>query len=166
MPFRKILVTLDGSRMAEAALRFANKVAAHDAHITLLSITEEDWMPSMALAGVTGFVTPLSTAVSSTQEPMAVMHTRHYLEQTALRIARDGLTVACDVRLGNVVDTIVETAKQGEFDLIVMSTHGRTGVGKMLLGSVVSEVLPIAPCPVLTVPPAVTAKYNTRPLQP
>ena len=46
---------------------------------------------------------------------------------------------------------ILELAKTGSFDLVVMGTHGRTGIGRVMLGSVAERVLRAAPCPVLTV---------------
>lgn len=52
---------------------------------------------------------------------------------------------------GNPADAIPEAAKSNAADLLVMGTHGRTGVSRMLLGSVASKVISTAPCPVLTV---------------
>ena len=57
----------------------------------------------------------------------------------------------CVLKEGNPATTIVETAKELHADLIVMGTHGRSGVGRLLLGSVAEVVLRKAPCPVLTV---------------
>jgi nucleotide-binding universal stress UspA family protein len=52
---------------------------------------------------------------------------------------------------GNPEDAIPEAAQSNEADLVVMGTHGRTGVPRMFLGSVASRVIATAPCPVLTV---------------
>jgi nucleotide-binding universal stress UspA family protein len=52
---------------------------------------------------------------------------------------------------GEVVSEIVHAAEEAECDLVVMATHGRTGLARALLGSVAEEVLRLAPCPVLTV---------------
>lgn len=55
------------------------------------------------------------------------------------------------VTLGDPTQVIVELAKQGRYDLIVMGTHGRTGLNHFLVGSVAERVIRLAPCPVLTV---------------
>lgn len=52
---------------------------------------------------------------------------------------------------GAITDTIVETVKTGDYDLVVMATHGRQGLSLLLRGSVADEVVKRAPCPVLTV---------------
>ncbi len=52
---------------------------------------------------------------------------------------------------GNAVEAILEAARQRGCDLIVLGTHGRTGLGRLLMGSVAEQVMRKAPCPVLTV---------------
>jgi nucleotide-binding universal stress UspA family protein len=67
-----------------------------------------------------------------------------------------------DTRLlqGMVAGEIVEFARQGEFDLIVMGTHGRTGMMHLIIGSIAERVLRLAPCPVLTVKQTATASAS------
>jgi universal stress protein A len=55
-----------------------------------------------------------------------------------------------EARIGDVAETILETARDQKVDLIVMGTHGRHGIAHLLLGSVAERVLRDAPCPVLT----------------
>jgi nucleotide-binding universal stress UspA family protein len=55
------------------------------------------------------------------------------------------------VTAGHPADAIVRTAEELDVDLIIMATHGRTGVAHMVLGSVAEKVVRHAPCPVLTV---------------
>jgi nucleotide-binding universal stress UspA family protein len=62
-----------------------------------------------------------------------------------------GIAAAATVVTGEPSQAIVEHAKTGAFDLIVMSTQGRTGLTHLFLGSVAERVLRSAPCPVLTV---------------
>ena len=61
-----------------------------------------------------------------------------------------GSKIRVDVRVGGVATCILERAQAGDCDLIVMGTHGRRGLQRMLLGSVAEEVIRTAPCPVVT----------------
>jgi len=63
-----------------------------------------------------------------------------------------------EVGIGTPYKAIVDAAVAEGVDLIVMSTHGRTGLAHMLIGSVTERVLRRAPCPVLAVPPPMKAK--------
>jgi universal stress protein A len=59
--------------------------------------------------------------------------------------------VAIKVEHGDAVPTIIEVAARDGYDLVVMGTHGRTGLSQLLMGSVAEKVVRQAPCPVLTV---------------
>lgn len=63
------------------------------------------------------------------------------------------LTVVRSVHVGNPVHTIIDYAKEREIDLIVIGTHGHTGLSHLLLGSIAEKVVRLATCPVLTVHP-------------
>jgi nucleotide-binding universal stress UspA family protein len=63
------------------------------------------------------------------------------------------LTFSSHVESGEPCRTIMEIAQHKKVDLIVLGTHGRTGAGYFLLGSVAARLVQLAPCPVLTVPP-------------
>ena len=67
-----------------------------------------------------------------------------------------GRTVIREVRQGIPNDEIIRYAKENAIDLIVMATHGRTGLGHVLIGSVAERVIRKATCPVLTVHPKTT----------
>ena len=65
-----------------------------------------------------------------------------------------GLIARCEIRVGMDFREIVEYARAQDIDLIVMATHGRTGLAHALVGSVAERVVRKSPCPVLTVKPA------------
>ena len=67
-----------------------------------------------------------------------------------------------EIGIGTPYKLIIEKAKQEGADLIVMSTHGRTGLAHMLIGSVTERVLRRAPCPVLAVPALKKAKRASK----
>jgi nucleotide-binding universal stress UspA family protein len=73
------------------------------------------------------------------------------------QLAAHGFLIETLVITGRPASAIVEEASAGRFDLIVMGTHGRTGLTHALLGSVAERVVQKAPCPVLTVRDAVPA---------
>jgi nucleotide-binding universal stress UspA family protein len=62
-----------------------------------------------------------------------------------------GVIVHCEVRVGTDYRVIIQYAAKHDIDLIVMATHGRTGLAHALLGSVAAKVVRMAPCPVLTI---------------
>ena len=67
------------------------------------------------------------------------------------------MRVTCDVRIGDPVEGIVIAEADRAIDLVVMATHGRTGLGRALMGSVAGAVLRTGHTPVLLVPPAADA---------
>jgi nucleotide-binding universal stress UspA family protein len=78
------------------------------------------------------------------------------LESFAGTVKAQGLRIALETRPGNAVPNILELAQSLPSDLIVMGTYGRSGVDRVILGSVTEKVLRKAACPVMTVPPPVS----------
>lgn len=66
---------------------------------------------------------------------------------------KEGLHIEMSIKSGNPFVEIITTAREKEADLIVMGTHGRTGLSHVLMGSVTKKVVRKAPCPVLTIKP-------------
>lgn len=77
--------------------------------------------------------------------------TRDQLSRVAATLQKKRLAVRTLLRVGTAYHAIVETAKRLKADLIIMSTHGRTGLSHVLMGSVAERVVRSAACPVLTV---------------
>src|SRR5262249_15420012 len=159
MKYRKILVTLDGSKLAEAALEHVIEIARPGAQIHFLSVMAEDRVSEIA-ALASAIAQPVTTMappteqwppIENTTDPRAINARRDYLKQARAWIAQAGVDVSTEVTPGNVVETILKIAKEG-FDLIIMVTHGRTGLTKVALGSVAEGVLHKAPCAVLIIP--------------
>jgi nucleotide-binding universal stress UspA family protein len=76
---------------------------------------------------------------------------RAALERVVARLNAHGVGVHPEVGVGPPYDEIIRCAKEKEIDLIVMGTHGHTGLAHVFLGSVAEKVVRRAPCPVLTV---------------
>lgn len=137
--FKKLLVPLDGSELAERALEPANRLTAGGGELTLLRVTTAE---------------PTPLAFGQTAWPAAIERRSEaavYLEAVAARLARPGLSLDILAAEGDPASLIVETASSTATDLIVMSTHGYSGLTRWLLGSVTERVLQQAPCPVLAV---------------
>jgi len=136
-----ILVPTDFSEDARMALREAARWAAHfRARLTLLHVLAPAVIPVSV------------TEVAAVYEVMPGLQERIQEELTRWIEAEVPESVSSDVRIeeGPVDLTILEQARQEQADLIVMATHGRSGVARWLLGSVTERVLRQAPCPVLT----------------
>jgi nucleotide-binding universal stress UspA family protein len=135
--FSKILVPLDGTPEAAGALPVARTLArATGAAITLLRVTSSDRMTH--------------TQASHKDEHQAA---EDDLRLVAEELARDDLQVDWLVRAEPVAESIVGTAQTSNVDVIVMATHGRTGLGRAFLGSVSERVLADSQRPVLLVKP-------------
>ncbi len=140
--YKKILVPLDGSDLSEKALRHATALAKSlNTQIILLHVVV---FPTRDYD-----VIPMDRSVSS--EVMA--EAKRYLEQVAGNIRRLGVTVLTHVVPGYVADTIVDFSQSQSVDLIVMSTHGRTGAARWLIGSVADRVVHGSQVPVLLIRP-------------
>ena len=138
--YKRILVPLDGSELAKKALDQAEKLAkVFDAEIILFQV-----VPFMPIYGSPELVTPL--IVDEKQKEAA----ERYLSNLAEELKKRGLKVTAMVRTGQQVAVeIIDFAKESGVDLIVMSTRGRSGISRWVLGSVTHKVLTRAETPIL-----------------
>lgn len=139
---KKILVPLDFSEPSHQALRYAKSFAEQfGASLTLVHVVEPMLYPAEF-----GYV-PVGPG-DLDQKRLDDLHKRIQKVAADLRA-----TVPVDgfVRLGRSWKEIVDTAKAGDSDLIIISTHGYTGLKHALLGSVAEKIVRHAPCPVLVV---------------
>ena len=138
---KNILCTVDHSPSSLQALGYAIAVARwHGARLNLLEVVE----------------TPAPRTVDRTPKHHSLpKETRRAVEQDLNRVlvsrGTSDLKVGVFVRMGNVVQEILAQAKASRSDLLVIGSHGRGGVQRLVLGSVAERVLRLATCPVLTV---------------
>ena len=138
MKLEKILVPLDGSKLAEAALDSAVDLAA-GAPVTYILIRAAE-------------AHALPVADPTDAQVKVVREAEEYLGAVRARLAERRITdVQTGVWYGPAAATIVEAAHARKVDLIVMSTHGRSGLGRLILGSVAEAVLRGTTVPVLIV---------------
>ncbi|HUL23618.1 MAG TPA: universal stress protein [Thermodesulfobacteriota bacterium] len=138
--YKKILVPLDGSELAKTALDQAEKLAkTFDAEIVLFQV-----VPFMPIYGSPELVTPL---IVDEKQRDAV---EKYLADLAEELKKRGFRVTTAVRTGQqVAAEIIDFAKEAGVDLIVMCTHGRSGISRWVLGSIAHKVLIRAETPIL-----------------
>jgi nucleotide-binding universal stress UspA family protein len=149
--FEKILVCLDGSELAEQILPYATEEAVHfgSSLVLLRVITAHSSMP-MAAASVPAYTTEAVTQ----QIESEVQETKAYLESLAQALRQKGLHAEYVILHGlQVGEAIVSYADGNNVGLIAIATHGRSGLGRLVFGSVADFVLRESGLPILLVKP-------------
>lgn len=143
--FKHVLATTDLSPESFAAVQYAAHLAeGQAAKLTILHVVH-----SISLA-YTDFVPPVDMVnVEQAIEEAA----RERLEQWVRRHIKRASRVSIVLRKGVVDEAICKHAEESDASVIVIATHGRKGLGHMVLGSVAERVARNAPCPVLVVKP-------------
>ncbi len=139
----KVMCAVDFSENSEYALRYAVRFAqAFDAELKLLHVVELPFLPSYSLTGVPDLSIPTDEIEAGARQKMEELVAKWRPQYPKLEGA---------VRTGTAFVEIIAYAREQESDLIVVGTHGRTGLRHMLIGSVAEKIVRKAPCPVLSV---------------
>jgi nucleotide-binding universal stress UspA family protein len=152
---KKVLVALDGSPSSEAVLRFLLEIAGPlDMNVLLLRVLEP--VPPVVIEGTRHMV--LEDVEGRRREA------EEYMAPIASALRAQGIDVSWQVRRGRPAEEILAAARESGSELIAMATHGRSGLGRLLFGSVAEAVLRQAPVPVFMIrqPDAVTAVMAAR----
>jgi nucleotide-binding universal stress UspA family protein len=138
--YRKILIPLDGSELAKKGLGEAEKLAkCFGAELILFQV-----VPFMPIYGSPELVTPL--IIDEKQKEAA----EQYIANLCEELRKKDFKATGKVKTGQQVAVeIIDFAKEHGVDLIVMSTHGRSGITRWVLGSVALKVLTRAETPIL-----------------
>jgi len=151
--YRRILVPLDGSDRAERALKHASELAhGRSGHLLLLHVVEPPVIAGpVVAAGAPG--TTASPQLITLDDAMtrAQEEAQRYLEGKKSEL--DAESVSCEILLeqGGVVQKIAEAAEKSEVDLVVMTSHGRSGLAAAFFGSVAIGVLHRLEKPILLI---------------
>ncbi len=147
--YKKILVPLDGSELSESVLN----------HV--VNIATSCQVPEVVLTRVRE---PLDTStimekyfdakIASELDEDYHNEAADYLEKMATTLKRDGIVVKGEVLSGDPAEELIKYCKRSGVDLIIMSTHGRSGISRWVLGSVADKVIRQAEVPVLIRPAA------------
>jgi nucleotide-binding universal stress UspA family protein len=140
---KRILVPIDFSEYSQQALIYAKEIASfYNARLLLLHIVEEFIPPTF-------YMTTGASAVAFSPELKA--KTKEAIIELMQNTKGPKVEADFYVIEGNAAHDIVDFAKEKNSDLIVIATHGRTGLEHLLMGSVTEKVVRRAPCPVFTV---------------
>ncbi len=152
--FKHILATTDLSSESMSAVQYAAHLAqAQNARLTVLHVAH-----SLSLA-YAEFVPPVSMAdIDLAIEKSAREELEKWVRSHLKKVPR----VDAVVRRGVTHEVIADVAEEIGASVVVVATHGRKGVGRMVLGSVAEQVIRHAPCPVLVVKPAAPPKRKKK----
>jgi nucleotide-binding universal stress UspA family protein len=147
MRLQRFLVPIDFSGTADRAIDVALDLAgAVGGQLTLLYVYGA---PATVLPDGSTFAASARDLMEvSRRADEALADVRRELET---RAAAAGVVLTAQTRMGIAADEIVQAAESGQFDIVVMGTHGRTGLGRLIMGSVAESVMRHAHIPVLTV---------------
>ena len=137
--YKRAIVPLDGSPLAEAVIPFLTEIAS-TLHMSILLLRVLEPIPPAVIEGVRQTMVDVSDVRKRDAEA--------YLQSIARTVRARGIEVSYEVRSGRPDVEIVEAARDTSADLIAMSTHGRSGLGRLLFGSVAEQVLRHADVPV------------------
>lgn len=143
--YNKILVPLDGSNLAEQALPHAIELAQKfSAEIHLIQV----------IVQYSGAITPyeLDYKMTETFREATIREAHEYLRRIEGQFLAKGIKpVVTKVIEGMVAESVLEYAVHHGIQLIVMGTHGRSGIGRWVFGSVAEKVLRASECPVFLI---------------
>ena len=143
---QKMLVPLDGSKLAEKALPYAEAFAQKfDAELILLWVLQYPAVVPLDYGGVA--VPPIDPMMAQAEQ-----EANEYLSHLQDRCRQQNIPTRIVILKSHAVaDAIIDLASQEGVDVIVKTTHGRSGISRWIYGNVATKVLQRAPCPVFLV---------------
>jgi nucleotide-binding universal stress UspA family protein len=152
--YKKIMVPLDGSELAECVLPHVNGFVSGFQVDTIVFVRVME--PTPALFSEMGNAAN-PHALESIQKNIAMIDKERmssaakYLEHVISRLKQDGIKFKADVLVGQIADRLVDYVDANEIDLVLIATHGRSGINRWVRGSIADKVLRSARAPVLMV---------------
>src|SRR5215467_855205 len=147
MSWKTILVPHDFSASANHATAIARDEArAHGGSLVLLHVIDLPYQ-----LGPDAVIVPEETGAPISVKQYAISSAEAHLQDIADRLAKDGVTATGVVVLGSPVDEINRAIETHRADLVVMGTHGRTGIRHLVAGSVTERIVRTSKVPVLTI---------------
>ncbi|MBI2846516.1 MAG: universal stress protein [Chloroflexi bacterium] len=155
--YRKILVPLDGSELAASVLPYAVAIAARfNSELVLLrvvSTSPRDLGIAAVGAGDLGMAPQIHARSVEQVLDEEMKQAKQYLLGVREKLGEYSLHMPAEIRQGEPAREILECARERSVDLIAIATHGRSGLGKLVFGSVADRVLREAGIPILLIKP-------------
>ena len=150
--FEEILVCLDGSKLAEQILPYATEEATRfGSRVTLLEVVT---IPPMVVVAEADIAPSQTSDLIEETVHREVSEAKTYLEQVAEPLRQQGIDIDCVAIEGSPVgNTIIDYAHDNAIDLICISTHGHSGLGRVIFGSIADQVLRESGLPILVIKP-------------
>ena len=144
--YRKVMVPLDGSELAECVLSHVKALAAvsHPGGITFVRVVEPFSLPT-----VTGF--DISADMVQRIEDEQRSQAEKYLQRIIERFDKDSVSTRAELLYGFAAEALADYASKNAVDLIVIATHGRSGISRWVWGSVADRLLRSACAPIMMV---------------
>jgi nucleotide-binding universal stress UspA family protein len=143
--YRRIMVPLDGSKMAECVIPHVETVAKlTNASVELVHVIEPVELPTRG--GLALSVDDLKQI-----EEHSKQEAESYLREIVRRLKSAGIRPHSKLLTGKAADSLVDYIQENKFDLIIMATHGRSGISRWFWGSVADKILYSSKIPVLLV---------------
>jgi nucleotide-binding universal stress UspA family protein len=144
--YQKIMVPLDGSKLAECVLPHVEAFieGRYTPHVVFVRVVR----PAAVIYGGDYVVNPEMLRETESADISAA---KDYLDQVINRFKHEGVTLHSEVLVGRVADSLADFNEKNNFDLVLIATHGRSGVNRWVRGSVADKVLRASNIPVLMV---------------
>ena len=144
--FKKILVPLDGSELSASILDHVVTIANCSRASEVVLVRVRDFLDPVAMRTMSAkMVEQIDEAYQKEAET--------YLKTIAETLNKKSVNTKSEVLSGNPAEEIIKYSQSNKIDLIIMSTHGRTGVSRLVWGSVADKVSRSSSVPILIVPP-------------
>ncbi len=159
--FKRLLVPLDGSRFGSRALRYATEVAQRfNAEVILIRVVRPT-TPVIA-AEAHGVASPAESEIAVQAALEAdkrnAARAKRYLRGKVQAIRSRHIKASYQVAIGNPAQSIMQFSKKKNIDLIVMTTHGKSGLKRAVMGSIADVVIRESGKPVLVIRPQISTK--------
>ena len=152
--YKRVMVPLDGSELAECVLPHVEIIARNclEESVVFVRVVE----PYILLATAGDYVSPtVWTRIETEQRAIA----EAYLEQLSQKIDYGSVNVKTEVLEGSIAQSLIDYTTKSGTDLIIIATHGRSGLSRWVWGSVAERVLHSAMIPVMIITPPSTKKH-------
>jgi nucleotide-binding universal stress UspA family protein len=154
--FERILVPLDGSRFGSQSIQYAKEIAHRFSAEIILIQAVKPTIPTIGTIESIPSIQGLASAeipiqVAKQEDERNIKRARRYLSKKVREIKKQDIKASYHIILGNISRSIMGFARKNNIDLIVLTTHGKGGIKRAIMGSVTDEIIRKSGKPVLVI---------------